>query len=339
MQYFPESIEYETKEENINIDIDINKIYSEIKKKVLNQDNQIKEILSIIWRDFNNYQNIKSRSILINGEKSSPKKEIFNIIEDNINIPVLNTSIINKYKNNTTLNSVQDILTNLLKKYHYDVKKIETSIIVIDDIDTITILNENDARLFGECQTDLTRLINGIPFTIELNGDNYTINTSRMLIVLMGDFMKYEEEIPKVQGFNSELNNKDKKNMTRVDYFNEGLIEDLVFSIQNIIELDKPMLSEYIKSIKEDKDNSLNMSKDFLERLNIKLTIEDKAITKISEIMKENNYPDGEVDEIIDKALALASFEIATNPDMYEELIIDENTIIDNKNYKLIKRK
>lgn len=44
------------------------------------------------------------------------KKEIFNIIEDNINIPVLNTSVINKYKNNVTLNTVNDILTSLLKK-------------------------------------------------------------------------------------------------------------------------------------------------------------------------------------------------------------------------------
>lgn len=340
IQYFPESVEYkkDPEEEKININMDINKIYSEIKKKVLSQDNQIKEILSIIWRDFNNYQNIKSRSILINGEKSSPKREIFNIIEENINIPVLNTSIINRYKNNNTLNSIQDILTNLLKKCNYDVKKAETSIIVIDDIDTITILNENDARLFGEYQTDLLRLINGIPFTIEINGDNYTINTSKMLIILMGDFVKYEEELPVIKGFyDSHIN--ENKNMNRIDYLNQGLIEDLVYSIQNIIELDKPLLEEYINSIKSDKENSLNTTKEFLEKLNIKLTIDDKVITRISEMVKENGYTDGGIDEIIDKALALASFEIAINPNIYEELIIDENTIIDNKNYKLVKRK
>jgi len=63
IRYFPEVITYENSEKETpqNIAIDINKIYSEIKKKIPNQDNHIKEILSIIWRDFNNYQNIKSR--------------------------------------------------------------------------------------------------------------------------------------------------------------------------------------------------------------------------------------------------------------------------------------
>jgi len=323
IRYFPEVITYEN---------------SEIKKKIPNQDNHIKEILSIIWRDFNNYQNIKSRSILINGEKSSPKKEIFNIIEDNINIPVLNTSAINKYKNNVTLNTVNDILISLLKKCNYDIKKAETSIIVMDDIDTITILDQNDARLFGEYQTDLIRLINGLPFTIEIDGDSYTIDTSKMLVVLMGDFMKYEEETPTIKGFSNTSNNQSKQ-MTRIDYFNEGLLEDLVISIQNIIELDKPTTKEYIANINKDEDNSLNISKKFLESLNIRLTVEETAIKRISEVIEKNGYAEGQINEIIDKALALATFEIATNPNTYEELIISEDTISDNSKYKLIKRK
>lgn len=342
-KYFSERIEYKdrdssVKEEPLNIKIDVNKIYNEIKKKIPSQDNHIKEILSIIWRDFNNYQNIKSRSMLINGEKSSPKKEIFNIIEDNISIPVLNTSIINKYKNNIVLNSVDDILISLIKKYNYDIKKIETSIIVIDDIDTITILDQNDARLFGEYQTDLIRLINGLPFTIEIDGDSYTIDTSKMLVILMGDFMKYEEEMPLVKGF-ANISNSEKKNITRVDYISEGLLEDLVISIQNIIELDKPTTKEYIANINKDEDNSLNISKIFLESLNIKLTVEETAIKRISEIIEKNGYAEGQINEIIDKALALAAFEIATNPNTYEELIISEDTISDNSKYKLIKRK
>ena len=340
IRYFPEIITYENSEKEVpqNIEIDINKIYSEIKKKIPNQDNHIKEILSIIWRDFNNYQNIKSRSILINGEKSSPKKEIFNIIEDNINIPVLNASVINKYKNNVTLNTVNDILTSLLKKCNYDIKKAETSIIVMDDIDTITILDQNDAKLFGEYQTDLIRLINGLPFTIEIDDDSYTIDTSKMLVVLMGDFMKYKEEMPLVKGFTN-ISNSEKKNMTRVDYINEGLLEAIVISIQNIIELDKPTTKEYIANINKDEDNSLNISKKFLESLNIKLTVEETAIKRISEIIEKNGYAEGQINEIIDKALALAAFEIATNPNTYEELIISEDTISDNSKYKLIKRK
>ena len=44
------------------------------------------------------------------------------------------------------------------------------------------------------------------------------------------------------------------------------------------------------------------------------------------------------INEINDKALAIASFEIAINPNMYNELIITEETIKDNKKYILVKR-
>lgn len=154
----------------------------------------------------------------------------------------------------------------------------------------------------------------------------------------MGDFMKYEEETPTIKGFSNTSNNQSKQ-MTRIDYLNEGLLEDLVISIQNIIELDKPTTKEYIANINKDEDNSLNISKKFLESLNIRLTVEETAIKRISEVIEKNGYAEGQINEIIDKALALAAFEIATNPNTYEELIISEDTISDNSKYKLIKRK
>ena len=43
-------------------------------------------------------------------------------------------------------------------------------------------------------------------------------------------------------------------------------------------------------------------------------------------------------DEIVERALSDASFEIATNPEIYSELIIDDKTIEDNKKYTLVKR-
>lgn len=150
--------------------------------------------------------------------------------------------------------------------------------------------------------------------------------------------MKYEEEIPTIKGFSNTSNNQSKQ-MTRIYYLNEGLLEDLVISIQNIIELDKPTTKEYIANINKDEDNSLNISKKFLESLNIRLTVEETAIKRISEVIEKNGYAEGQINEIIDKALALAAFEIATNPNTYEELIISEDTISDNSKYKLIKRK
>lgn len=342
IKYYPTAIVYENsikeeiKKEKINIDV--NKLYNELKKKIIGQDNQIKELLSIIWKSFNNYQNTRTRTILINGEKSSPKREIFNVIEDNINIPIINTSIVNKYKNSVKLNSINEVLEALLVKYNYDTKKIENSIIVLDDLDTITITNENDARAFGEYQNDIIKLMRGNTYTIEIDDNEYTIDTSNMLIVLMGDFARYEEDYPIINGFGNNTSKSNKK-MTRNDYIYEGLSEVLVLSLQNIIELDKPTSREYIKNIYNDEDSVLNISKRFFEELGIKLTIENKALEVISNMIDKNGYAEEQIDEIIDKLLSIASFEIATSPNTYKELIITEDTIKDNNNYKLIRRK
>lgn len=43
--------------------------------------------------------------------------------------------------------------------------------------------------------------------------------------------------------------------------------------------------------------------------------------------------------KIIESSLALAEFEIASNPNIYESLTITEDTIKDNKKYTLVKRK
>ena len=159
-----------------------------------------------------------------------------------------------------------------------------------------------------------------------------------MFIVLMGDFMKPEEEISLIKGFHN-IPDSQKKNTTKTDYITQGLIEELATSIQTIIELDKPTREEYIESIKKNENNSLNISKKFLQSLNIKLTVEDTAIKRISEIIEKNGYSEEQIDEMIDKALSQATFEIAINPNAYEELIIDEETISNNNKYKLVRRR
>lgn len=342
IKYYPTAIVYENSiKENIKkekISIDVNKLYSELKKEIIGQDNQIKELLTIIWKSFNNYQNTKTRSILINGEKSSPKREIFKVIEDNTDIPIINTSIVNKYKNNIKLNTTEDILRSLLIKYNYDTKKIENSIIVIDDIDTITITNENDARAFSEYQNSIINLMRGNTFTIEDDDKEYTIDTSNMLTILMGDFAKYEKDFPKINGFNG-TNSKDTTKMSREDYIYEGLSEVLVLSLQNIIELDKPTSREYINNIYNDEESIFNISKRYFEELGIKLTIEEAAIEVISKMIDKKSYAEEQINEIIDRVLTPASFEIAINPNGYEELVITEETVKDNNNYKLIRRK
>ena len=75
-----------------------------------------------------------------------------------------------------------------------------------------------------------------------------------------------------------------------------------------------------------------------MERQGIKLTLEEGVKAAIAKKAVKDNFGARSLDEIIDRALSIASFEIAKNPELYEELIITEDTIKDNNSYKLVRK-
>ena len=67
--------------------------------------------------------------------------------------------------------------------------------------------------------------------------------------------------------------------------------------------------------------------------------MEKSAIDKIAYKATTKNHGVKTLDEIIEKTLQVAEFEIASNPSLYSELIITAETPDNNKAYKLIRRK
>ena len=69
-----------------------------------------------------------------------------------------------------------------------------------------------------------------------------------------------------------------------------------------------------------------------------KNTIEE-AINEIASSAEKKGFGARSLDSIIEAALSYASFEIASNPEVYSELIITPETIKDNTTYILKKKK
>ena len=75
-----------------------------------------------------------------------------------------------------------------------------------------------------------------------------------------------------------------------------------------------------------------------MQKQGVNLIVSDTIKNKIASLAATSKYKVKTLESIIEKTLELAEFEIASNPNMYSELIITPETIADNKKYTLVKK-
>ena len=70
-----------------NGEMNISDVYKELTSKIIGQDEQIKQILSTIWKQYNNEDKTFNYNMLINGPEGVGKTTIFKLLEDLLGIP------------------------------------------------------------------------------------------------------------------------------------------------------------------------------------------------------------------------------------------------------------
>ena len=80
---------YQDKIDNIigNNEMNISDVYKELTSKIIGQDEQIKQILSTIWKQYNNEDKTFNYNMLINGPEGVGKTTIFKLLEELLGIP------------------------------------------------------------------------------------------------------------------------------------------------------------------------------------------------------------------------------------------------------------
>lgn len=291
-----------------NNEMNISDVYKELTSKIIGQDEQIKQILSTIWKQYNNEDKTFNYNMLINGPEGVGRTTIFKLLEELLGIPCV---IINA-KRLGSEGYIENILLNLLKKTEFDVERAKTGILVIDKLEEIsTNSKERHSTSSKALQEIIINLIDEGVFTIN------TINNENLRNTTVG--------------FNTVLEDN------TLDSY--GIIPELANKFPILIEMNNLTLDDYINIIKNSTLSSLNTNREFLGKRNINLEISEEVINMIARIAYDRKLGAKSINEILESSLALAEFEIASNSSLYESLIIDKSTIKDNKKYTLVKRK
>lgn len=313
-----------------NTKMNINDVYEELINKIVGQDDQIKQILSSIWKQYNNEDKQSNYNMLINGSTGTGKTTIFKILEELVDIPCI---IINAKRIEEPA-YIENVLLRLLEKANFDIDRAEHGILVIDKLEEISTNNkERHNTISKSLQELIINLIEEGIFTINnIDNEKYRFSMDKLLIIGIGNFNNNESLRNTQVGFNkSPLNNN-----TLLSY---GIIPELANKFPIVIEMNELTKEDYVKIIKNSTLSSISTNRLFLNSKNIEFNISDEVIKLIADIAYNRKSGAKSINEIIESSLSLAEFEIASNPNIYESLIITEDTIKDNKKYTLVKRK
>lgn len=330
-----------SEKEKLNVDasynIDIADIYKKITDVIIDQDRPIRQILTAIWKQNEGDCDI-SRNILINGGTGVGKTAIFRILSKLIDVPCFITSATEYSSTGYKGKNVEDMLVSLVNRAKGDIDLAEHGILIIDELDKISETSKGEAQVNQRgVQENLLKILEDAVITIETDYGVFDFDTSKLMVVGMGSWTMAKLDNNKSIGFNSaEVKKKDYKKLTREDMIDNGLIPDFVGRFNTIIQMNDLNYDSFLKIIKQSKNSQLKINKEFLNKKGIELVTEEGTIESIAKKASKSKFGARELDNIIENALAEASFEIAINPDKYSELIINKDTIEDNKKYKLV---
>lgn len=319
--------------------INVKELYTEITKNVIDQNEPIMKILTAIWKQYNNFSPNKSRNILINGSTGVGKTEIFRQLTKRINVPCYIANATEYTASGYVGKDVSEMLKSLLDITDGNLEKAERGILIIDELDKLAETNKAQSQVNQkDVQEALLKIVEDGKYDVMWQNNKYTFDTSKLMIVGMGSWSRIELPESRALGFERVSTPKKYKDLTTEDFVKNGMIPELIGRFPVIVQMNELNSDSYKRIIKSE-NSVLNTNQIFLEKQGIMLTITEEAIDEIALTAERTGFGARSLDTIIETTLSEASFEIASNPELYKELIITPETIKNNKAYTLVRKK
>lgn len=322
-----------------------NEIITEIKKTIKGQDEAIEKIVTLLWVKYN-FPMIGKTNMMVIGPSGVGKTAIFRKIKEVLNIPISIYSVTGTSQAGYKGHDIEEMLTQLYFNSGRDLEKTQNGIVIIDEFDKISNNRDNGEIGTTAIQNELLKLIEGCERSIQLdNFNSVNIDTSNIIFVGCGafaDLLDTKKDTRPAIGFN---NYKEEKTANDIDVDTEmiinkgGIIRELAGRLPVIIKLNE-LSRDNLKDILLNSDES-----------KLRVVIESIASLEIT-IENLDIIVDGLVDEAINAKIGargltksvmnifLKIFEdLGNNPGKYERIILGDNILKDNTDYKLVPKK
>lgn len=321
-------------------------LYDKIRKRVVGQDEAAFALSATVCKNikYGHLEGMKS-NVLLYGPSGCGKTELVRTLAKELNIPLIIEDMTSYTASGFVGDSVKKILRRLVNSCNGNVKKAESGIIVLDEIDKLASNDSRESVNKTDVQEELLKIIEGGEF--DLNDGNRTsdeliINTSNITFVLCGAFSKFLESSKKnVVGFNSQIQeDKQVKVMTNEDLVKYGLMPELVGRINKLIPIKALKTKELEEIIAKSDISCLKIYETALlqeDKVHVVYNDKNKFIHCVASKAEKLGSGARALKTIIDDVFICASAEISKEYPVSRELVVSSETI-DNPRVYLLKR-